>query len=108
MILGDFNLILQAADKNNARLNRRLMGWFRRLVDDLELHEVHLNGKAFTWSNARERPTLERIDRVLVSTDWELLFPSCFLRVLPSTASDHCPLLLSTVFLFDAKKMFRL
>lgn len=45
MILGDFNLILQAADKNNARINSRLMGQFRWLVDDLELHKVHLNGQ---------------------------------------------------------------
>lgn len=44
------------------------MGRFHRLVDNLELNEVHLNGRAFTWLNARERPTLERIDKALVST----------------------------------------
>lgn len=38
------------------------MGSFRWLVDDLELKEVHL-GRAFTWSSARDRPTLERINR---------------------------------------------
>jgi hypothetical protein len=34
-IAGDFNLILDAADKNNAMLNRRMMGSFRRLLNDL-------------------------------------------------------------------------
>jgi hypothetical protein len=36
-VLGDFNLILQAADKSNHNLNRRLMGAFRDLIRDLEL-----------------------------------------------------------------------
>ena len=66
-----------------------------------------MNGRAFTWSNARERPTLERIDRVFVSTAWEDMFPDSFLRALPSTASDHCPLLLSTSFTFVTFKRFR-
>jgi hypothetical protein len=30
MLCGDFNLIYQAADKNNGRLSRRMMGRFRR------------------------------------------------------------------------------
>lgn len=106
MVLGDFNLILQLQDKNNACVNRRRMGSFHHLMDDLELREVHLNGRAFTWSSATERLTLERIDRVFVTADWETLFPDCFLRALPSTTSDHCPLLLSTVFQFGAKKRF--
>lgn len=81
MILGDFNLILQAQDKNNDLLNRRLMNKFRRVVDDLDLKEVHLNGRAFTWTSAKERPTLGRIDRVFVSIDWEHLFPDCFFEL---------------------------
>ena len=104
--MGDFNLILQVADKSNTRLNRRQMGSFRRVLDDLNLKEIHLNGRAFTWTNARERPTLERINRVFVSASWEALYPDYFLRALPSTASDHCPLLLSTSFTFAPYKRF--
>lgn len=107
MVLGDFNLIPQASDKNNPRINRHQMGTFRRLINDLELKEIHLNGRAFTWTNARERPTLERIDRVFVSPNWEALLPDCFLQALPSTASDHCPMLLSIAFQFAGKKRFR-
>jgi len=33
MVWGDFNLIYQAADKNNSRLNRRMMQSFRRFLD---------------------------------------------------------------------------
>lgn len=55
MVAGDFNLILDASDKNNLNLNRRNMGRFRRFVDDMELKDVHLNGRLFTWSNGRVR-----------------------------------------------------
>ena len=51
LILGDFNLIYQAEDKNNANLNRRLMGAFRATIDHLRLKEIKLNGRRFTWSN---------------------------------------------------------
>ena len=35
LVLGDFNLILQASDKNNAKLNQRLMGAFKSTLDSL-------------------------------------------------------------------------
>ena len=50
-VTGDFNLILEAADKNNDKLHRRLMGKFRRLLNDLELKEQGLIGRRYTWSN---------------------------------------------------------
>jgi len=92
MIAGDFNLILDATDKNNLNLNRRNMGRFRRFVDEMELKDVPLHGRYFTWSNERENATLEKLDRVLVMVDWELLYPACFLQALSSDMSDHCPL----------------
>lgn len=54
------------------------------------------HGRCFTWSNERERPTLEKLDRVLVTMDWESEFLNCFLQALPTMMSDHCPLLLSS------------
>ncbi|WVZ91735.1 hypothetical protein U9M48_037868 [Paspalum notatum var. saurae] len=107
MLCGDFNMIYGAVDKNNARLNRRVMNWFRRFLDDLELSELHLNGRLFTWSNEREHPTLERIDRVFVTVDWLSLFPDHWLRALSSDCSDHAPLLLQTCCVQWAKRRFR-
>ena len=94
LILGDFNLIYQAEDKNNSNLNRRLMGAFRATIDHLRLKEIKLNGCRFTWSNQQDNPTLTRIDRLLCTLEWDLLFPACFLHSLPSLMSDHTPLLL--------------
>jgi hypothetical protein len=35
------------------------MGRFRRFLNDLELDELHLHGRLFTWSNEMSHPTLE-------------------------------------------------
>jgi hypothetical protein len=51
LLVGDFNMILQATDKSNSNLNRRLMGAFREVVRVLALKELNLRGRKFTWSN---------------------------------------------------------
>ena len=48
------------------------------------MQDLHLHGRCFTWSNERENPTLVRLDRVLVSIDWDEMFPSSHLRTLES------------------------
>ena len=73
MLSGDFNLIADPSDKSNDRINRQMMGRFRRCISDLDMHEVYLNGRRYTWSNERTAPTLEKLDRVLVSVEWEAL-----------------------------------
>ena len=45
-----------------------MMGRFRRLINELELQELELLGRRFTWSNERDAPTLVRLDRVLCSS----------------------------------------
>lgn len=51
LVLGDYNLIVKAEDKNNGNLNRAMMGRFRRLINDMVLHDLPLHGRKFTWSN---------------------------------------------------------
>ena len=40
LIYGDFNIIYEARDKNNAITNRRIMGIFRSAIDRAELREI--------------------------------------------------------------------
>ena len=94
LICCDFNLIYQAQDKNNARLNCRLMQRFRRTIDALQLAELHLYGRLYTWSNERTRPTLERIDRVFSMVPWLESHPFHHLHCRSNGCSDHTPLLL--------------
>jgi hypothetical protein len=74
-------------------VNRRNMALFRRVIDRLELCDMHLHGRLYTWSNGRERPTLVKLDRLLASLDWVDLFPFCYPKALSSDISDHCPIL---------------
>lgn len=57
-----------------------------------------LVGRSFTWSNERNRPTLEKIDRWFCSSDG--------LQPLATTISDYCPLLMSTAANFRFKRQF--
>ncbi|WVZ83247.1 hypothetical protein U9M48_030415 [Paspalum notatum var. saurae] len=107
LLCGDFNMILNAADKNNPRLNRRMMAKFRRCIDDLELSELFLNGRLYTWSNERGHPTLERIDRAFASVEWLDIFPDHWLRGLSSDASDHAPLYLQFCCVGWSERRFR-
>ena len=91
LVIGDFNLILTAEDKSNNNLNRRLMGEFRSTLNYLELKEINLRGRKYTWTNDT---TQTRIDRAFCSVDWDLMLPASDLQALSSLVSDHSPLLL--------------
>lgn len=93
-LLGDFNLIYREEDKNNARLNRRQMLRFRRALNHLEVKEINLVGRKFTWSNGQMNPTLTRIDRIFSTVPWEEIYADPTIQVQSSSISDHTLLLL--------------
>jgi hypothetical protein len=62
-----------------------------RFLSDAVLQEVHLNGHLYMWSNERAHPTLEQIDRVFISNQWDAIFMDCELHALSSLCSDHAP-----------------
>ena len=95
IVIGDFNMILYAQDKSNARLDRRMMIRFKRFVNDNALKEIFLHGRRFTWSSEPEVPTLTKIGRPFVSIDWELDHPQCLMQALYTSTSDHCSLYLA-------------
>jgi hypothetical protein len=106
-IAGDFDLILDARDKSNARLNRRSMDMFRRCINDLELRESTLLGRRYTWSSEREMPTLAKLDRWFGSVEWDDLYPEASLTAMSSSLSDHCPILMSSASSLPLKRRFR-
>ncbi|WVZ98176.1 hypothetical protein U9M48_043645, partial [Paspalum notatum var. saurae] len=78
LLLGDFNLIYIAKDKNNANLDLRLMRQFRDTIDSCELTEILLQNH-----------------RVFCNAEWDTSFSTHALHALATSLSDHCPLLLS-------------
>jgi hypothetical protein len=67
---------------------------FRRTLNQIEVKEVELIGRKFTWINNQKNPTLTRIDRSFCTT-WEEALINPVLMPLFSSISDHCPLLLT-------------
>lgn len=94
IVAGDFNQIYSSEDKNNTNINRAMLGRFRRWINDLELKEIPLIGRKYTWSNQREVPTLVKLDHLFCTAGWEELFPDYILISKASEDSDHCPLVL--------------
>jgi hypothetical protein len=45
LLLGDFNLIYRAQDKNNSRINLSMLNNFESTIDNLELAPIDLQGK---------------------------------------------------------------
>jgi hypothetical protein len=94
-LVGDFNM--KTGDKNNSRLNRCLMGKFKAVLNNLELRELPLHGRKFTWTSsnsALSEATMTRIDRMFCTTTWEEFSPLAHLHAWASTVSDHSPLIL--------------
>jgi hypothetical protein len=53
-----------------------------------------MTGRKYTWANYAEVPTFEKLDRILVTIDWEQKFPLAFVQALTREILDHTPLLL--------------
>ena len=67
---------------------------FSDFIENNSLVDLPLEEAAFTWFRDFGLPSMSRIDRILVSLDWEEHFENVSQRVLPRVLSDHCPLLL--------------
>ena len=95
LIGGDFNIIRFATEKNKPSGVHKHTDLFNSIISANELLDIQMVGGKYTWSNNQENPTLERLDRILISKQWEILFPTVQVHKLPREISDHNPLFLS-------------
>ena len=96
LVGGDFNILRFSSEKNKKFSENNFSDVFNLIINSYELRELPLAGGKFTWSNNRSNPTLEKLDRVLISSSWEVEFPLCNLRKIPRYMSDHNPLIVRT------------
>jgi hypothetical protein len=94
---GDFNILRFSYEKNKDFQPNRFSDNFKAIINANGLREVHCSGGCYTWSNGQANPTLEKLDRVLMSKDWEILFPTAHILKKPRDMSDHNPLILNTM-----------
>jgi hypothetical protein len=69
---------------------------FNAIIDGLNLKKLQMSGRNYTWANNLANPTYEKLDRVLIITEWEEKFSLTMVRALTREVSDHTPLLLNS------------
>ncbi len=95
VMCGDFNLTRGMHERRGRSWCGKLMSLFSDLVSKVELLDLPIGNQCFTWSNMQGSPTLAKLDRFLISTEWDQAFPLSKVVALPRVTSDHSPILLS-------------
>ena len=93
-VAGDFNMIRFPSECSKGGHLSPTMRRFSEVVEDLELRDLPLQGGLFTWSGGFNNRLKSRIDRFLISEDWEIHFKGTIQVVLAKPVSDHSPILL--------------
>jgi hypothetical protein len=107
LLLGDFNLLVKESDKSSRNVNMRLIASFRVVLNFLEMAEIRLHGRRFTWTSTCAAQTKSKIDHCFASVEWRLLFPQSHLCAITSSMSDHCIMKLTGQLGLPSFKGFR-
>jgi exonuclease III len=106
-VAGDFNVVRFPSERSGSvGLSTAMMG-FSDFITEMGLLDIPLQGGRFTWSNNRAHMSSSRIDRFLISADWDGHFPKISQKRLPRVLSDHFPVLLDCGFFQGGAKPFR-
>ena len=93
-VVGDFNIIRYPSERLGCESFSLAMFAFSDFIESNSLVDLPSEGASFTWFRDSGLPSMSRIDRALVSLDWEEHFENGSQKVLPRVISNHCPLLL--------------
>ena len=107
IIMGDFNLMrsMNNRNRNGGDINNMLM--FNRIIQDLDLEEIPIKGRAFTWSNMQDNPLLEKLDWIFTTPDWTAKYPNTMATPLAKVTSDHIPIQIQVGTAIPKAKIFR-
>jgi hypothetical protein len=84
------------SEKNKKFSSNRFSDVFNNIIQVNGLRDFTIGEGGYTWSNNQVNPTLEKLDRVLINRNWELLFPTVIGCLLPRELSDHNPIVTTT------------
>lgn len=96
IVSGDFNILRHNEEKNKKMHRSKSTDLFNSIINTLGLREIYMSEGKYSWANNQSHPTLEKLDRVLMSNSWEEMFPMVSVRKLARDLSDHNPFLLCT------------
>jgi endonuclease/exonuclease/phosphatase family metal-dependent hydrolase len=93
LVGGDFNLLRFSFEKSRGRFDNHWPFLFNAVIDSLDLREASMIGRQFTCANNLPEPTYEKLDRIMMDTNWESKFPMVSVRALKRIEglSNHAP-----------------
>ncbi|XP_055962295.1 uncharacterized protein LOC130015681 [Mercurialis annua] len=93
---GDFNEILKEEEKEGgAPKAASLIRNFQEALNDCGLVDVGCgDGEVTWWGNRGSGVVKEKLDRFVVNSDWNLIYPDCVVKYLDFWGSDHRPIVL--------------
>jgi hypothetical protein len=107
LVVGDFNLIRKAEDRNKPGANANEIFMFNEAISALGLVEISLKGRTFTWTNKQTLPLLERLDWFFSSISWTSNYPNTVATSLAMQAFDHAPCIIHVNTNIPRAKTFR-
>lgn len=103
---GDFNEIRSISERLGCTRLDRGMRDFQNFLSEMEVRDIPLIGRRFTWSNFQETNIQSRLDRFVFSQEWLDHFKLSQWG-LQRLISDHCPVLITDEVKDWGKKPFR-
>ncbi|XP_026459532.1 uncharacterized protein LOC113360212 [Papaver somniferum] len=108
MLGGDFNATLSADERNRPGGGLANRKSFRSFVNRYSLIDLPLSGGRFTWTNSQQPPLLIRLDRFLLSPEFNSHCPAPIQMRLNRPISDHAQIMLCCNSGDKVKSPFRL
>ena len=93
---GDFNEVLFPNERSKGGRLSNSMRRFSDILNDLDLRDLPLQGGPYTWSGGLNDSAMSRLDRFLVTDDWESHCNKVTQRRLPRPVFDHFPIMLDS------------
>ncbi|XP_070016488.1 uncharacterized protein LOC142182619 [Nicotiana tabacum] len=106
-VCGDFNVTRYPSEKRECLRRSKAMVEFSDFIEDMELIDLRLEGGYYTWFKGDNHTAASRIDRFLISEEWDESFRNIKQTIQQRLISDHSPVALYCGAWEQAKSYFK-